>query len=98
MARISLSLDEMNSIITKIGTSKDDIATSWNSIKTEDVEAIKASWAGADCDAYINKVMEMDAQMQNAIGALELLANTYGNARDEILRTQQSVADSVGNL
>ncbi len=98
MAQIKLSLEEINGIITKINASREEIAVSWNSIKIEDVAGIRATWAGDDCEAYINKVMEMDDQMQKAISALALLANTYTKARDKVLETQQNVATSVSGI
>ena len=98
MAQITLSVEEINGIISKINSSREEIATSWNSIKVEDVAGIRASWAGADCEAYLNKVTEMDTQMQNAIQALSLLANTYTKARNRIIETQQNVASSVSGI
>ena len=98
MAKISLSLEQINTIITKINSASEQISTSWNSIKTEDLTKIRSSWAGKDCEAYIAKVEEMDNDMQKAIQALKLLSATYLKAQQNIVATQERITATVSGL
>lgn len=98
MAKISLSLEQINTIITKINSATEQISTTWNSIKTDDITKIRNSWAGKDCEAYITKVEEMDNDMQRAIQALKLLSATYLKAQQNIVATQEKITTSVNGL
>ena len=98
MAKISLSLEQINTIITKINSASEQISTSWNSIKTEDLTKIRSSWAGKDCEAYIAKVEEMDNDMQKAIQALKLLSATYLKVQQNIVATQEKITTTVSGL
>lgn len=98
MAKISISLDQLNTIVTKINASSDEINKAWTSIKTEEIAKIRASWIGRDAEAYIAKVLEMDAEMQKAVQALKLLATTYTKARESIIQTQNTIASSVTGI
>ena len=98
MAKISLSLEQINTIITKINSATEQISTTWNSIKTDDITKIRNSWAGKDCEAYITKVEEMDNDMQKAIQALKLLSATYLKAQQNIVATQDKITTSVNGL
>ena len=98
MAKISLSLEQINTIITKINSATEQISTTWNSIKTDDITKIRNSWAGKDCEAYVTKVEEMDNDMQKAIQALKLLSATYLKAQQNIVATQDKITTSVSGL
>ena len=98
MAKISISLDQLNTIVTKINSSSDEINKTWTTIKTDEIAKIRASWIGTDAEAYIAKVLEMDAEMTKAIQALKLLATTYTKARESIVQTQNTIKSSVTGL
>ena len=98
MAKISLSLEQINTIIAKINSATEQISTTWNSIKTDDITKIRNSWAGKDCEAYITKVEAMDNDMQKAIQALKLLSATYLKAQQNIVATQDKITTSVNGL
>lgn len=98
MAKISLSLEQVSSIVTKINSASEQISTNWNSIKSEDLAKIRSSWAGNDCEAYIKKVEEMDSDMQKAIQALNLLAQTYQKVQQSITTTQEKITSAVSGL
>ncbi|MBQ6841118.1 MAG: hypothetical protein IJO63_03265, partial [Bacilli bacterium] len=82
MARIAMSIDEMTDIITKLTNSSNEIEEIWNSIKTTEVEQIKESWVGKDCDAYINKLLDFDSEVKKVLQAQRLLASTFTNAKN----------------
>lgn len=98
MAKISLSLEQINTIITKINSATEQISTTWNSIKTDDITKIRSSWAGKDCEAYVAKVEEMDADMNKALQALKLLSATYLKAQQNIVAAQEKITSSVNGL
>ena len=98
MAKISLSLEQISSIVTTINSASEEISTSWNSIKSEDLTKIRSSWAGSDCEAYIAKVEEMDSDMQKAIQALNLLSQTYQKVQQSISTTQEKISSAVAGL
>lgn len=97
MAKISLSISDINSIVTKLNKSSDEIEKIWDKVKTQHLEKIKESWAGKDCDAYISKVLEMDSEIKKAIQSQRLLATTYSNAAKQIEGTQADIAGQINN-
>ena len=98
MAKISLSLEQINTIITKINSATEQISTTWNSIKTDDITKIRSSWAGKDCEAYVAKVEELAADMNKALQALKLLSATYLKAQQNIVAAQEKITSSVNGL
>ena len=98
MAKISLSLEQFSTITTKINSATEQISTTWNSIKTEDTTKIRNSWAGKDCEVYISKVEEMDAEMNKALQALKLLSATYVKAQQSIIAAQEKITTSASGL
>ena len=98
MAKISLSLEQVSTIVTKINQASEKIATNWNSIKNDDLTKIRNSWAGSDCEAYITKVEEMNSDMQKAIQALNLLSQTFLKVQQSVSETQNKIKSAVSGL
>ena len=98
MAKISMTVSDINTIITKLTTSSDTIEKTWNSIKTDEVEKIKTSWIGDDCDAYVKKIIEMDDEVSKALQAQRLLAETYKTAKNQIESAQDSLKSQVESI
>ena len=98
MAKISLSLEQVSTIVTKINQASEQIATNWNSIKNDDLTKIRNSWAGSDCEAYITKVEEMNSDMQKAIQALNLLSQTFLKVQQSVSETQNKIKSAVSGL
>lgn len=98
MARIAMSIEEMTTIISKLTNSSNEIERIWNTIKTGEVEQIKESWIGADCDAYINKLLAFDSEVKKVLEAQRLLASTFTNAKNQILEAQATIAGQTSNL
>ncbi|MBQ6840986.1 MAG: hypothetical protein IJO63_02570 [Bacilli bacterium] len=98
MARIAMSIDEMTDIITKLTNSSNEIEEIWNSIKTTEVEQIKESWVGKDCDAYINKLLDFDSEVKKVLQAQRLLASTFTNAKNQVISAQETIAGQASGL
>ena len=98
MALISMTSERVSEIVNKLETSGAEIERIWNSVKTEEIPAIQNSWYGKDCDMYIQKILEMDADLQKALQAQKLLANAFRNAQMQINDVQSNIAQQVGRL
>ena len=98
MAKITMSLDEMTTIINKLTNCSDEMERVWNSIKTEEVEQIKASWVGNDCDAYIQKILEYDAEVKKVLQAQRLLATTFTNAKNQVISAKETINGQSAGL
>ena len=98
MAKISISIEEMTTIITKLTNCSDEMERVWNSIKNEEVEQIKASWVGADCDAYVQKILEYDEEVKKVLQAQRLLATTFTNAKNQVISTQEAIAGQAAGI
>lgn len=98
MAKLSITVEQITEIVQKLNTSSNEIEKIWNSIKTTEVSQIKESWIGKDCDAYVSKVEEMDADVQKALKAQRLLAQTFEKAKTQITTTQENVASKINNI
>lgn len=98
MAKISLSIEDIKAIVTKLNKSCEEIETTWNSVKNEDIKELQSSWTGDDCTAYISKINDMDTKVKNAIQAQKLLAAAYDNAAKLAESTQSDVAAAASKL
>lgn len=95
MAKISITVEQIDEIIKKLNSSSNEIEKEWNSIKTSEISQIKESWIGKDCDAYVRKIEEMNTDVLNALKAQRLLAATFEKAKRQINETQESLASRI---
>ena len=95
---IDISYAEMENNIAVLKESINTLSSNWNQLINTNVSTIKNSWAGKDCEVYIDKVLKLDSKVKNAISALELLANTYEQAKNQMQEQQAKVAGTLNNL
>ena len=95
MAKISITVEQIDEIIKKLNSSSNEIEKEWNSIKKFEISQIKESWIGKDCDAYVRKIEEMNTDVLNALKAQRLLAATFEKAKRQINETQESLASRI---
>ena len=98
MAKISITVEEIDTIVQKLNSASSEIEKTWNSIKSSELEQLKESWVGKDCDAYISKITEVDGDVQNALKAQRLLAETFQKAKTQIQETQDSLTNKITNV
>lgn len=98
MATLKVTYNEISQIVSKLESSRSKISDLWEEIKTKDIPEIKNSWYGQDCDFYIDKILEMDKDVKNALEAQRLLADTFKNARDQINETQNRMKNRIDML
>ena len=98
MAKIEMSVDQITDIVKKLNDSSAEIERIWNSVKNSDVQRLQQSWVGKDCDAYINKVLDMDAEIQKALKVQRLLGATFESAKNEIVSVQDDIASKASSL
>ena len=98
MAHITMSVDQITEIVSKLQSSSNEIESIWNSINSTEVQKIKESWIGKDCDAYISKLQEVDADVQKALKAQRLLASTFEKAKTQVMEAQNSIASKISGV
>ena len=98
MANITMSVDQITEIVSKLQSSSNEIESIWNSINSTEVQKIRESWIGKDCDAYISKLQEVDADVQKALKAQRLLASTFEKAKAQVMETQNSIASKISGV
>ena len=98
MANITISVDQITEIVSKLQSSSNEIESIWNSINSTEVQKIKESWIGKDCDAYISKLQEVDADVQKALKAQRLLASTFEKAKTQVMEAQNSIASKISGV
>lgn len=98
MANITMSVDQITEIVSKLQSSSNEIESIWNSINSTEVQKIKESWIGKDCDAYISKLQEVDADVQKALKAQRLLASTFEKAKTQVMEAQSSIASKISGV
>ena len=94
-ADLSISKAKIEENITVLKRATKTIQEAWQSNTKTNLTTIENSWAGPDCEAYINNVNAMDKKVNNAISALELLTKTYQTALDRINESQTSVMNII---
>ena len=95
---INITYEEIENNIKVINNSVTTMRDDWNTIVNETLVKIGNSWAGDDCEAYINKIKEMKTKMENSFEALELLSVTYEKAKDLVADSQQSIKSYIDQL
>ena len=61
MANITMSVDQITEIVSKLQKSSNEIESIWNSINSTEIPKIREAWSGKDSEAYISKLKEVDA-------------------------------------
>ena len=98
MANISISVEQIGDIVSKLQTSSNEIEKLWYTINSTDITHIQQCWKGSDCDAYIEKIQELDSEIKKALKAQRLLASTFDSAKNQILDAQNRVASKASGL
>lgn len=98
MNNTNLTLEEFEAIVKKLNASAIEIEKVWNSIKSTELEKIKASWVGKDCEAYTSKLASMDADVKKALQAQRTLADTFNKAKTKVADTQDVIANKIANI
>lgn len=98
MAKLSITLEDIDTIVSKLNSSSEEIEKIWNSVKSTEIQQIKESWVGKDCESYIQKIDELDADAKKALQAQRLLADTFTKAKAQITSTQETIASSISSL
>lgn len=98
MANISITVDEIDAIISKLNSASSEIEKLWDSIKSEELEQLKKLWIGKDCNAYIDKIIDVDVDVQNALKAQNLLADTFKKTKQQVQDTQDSLAEKIRSV
>ena len=95
---IDISYDELESNIALLKEATKTLSSNWSQIINTNIATIKNSWAGADCETYINKVTNLDSKVQNAMAALELMTSTYEQAKNLMQEEQSKITSTLNNL
>lgn len=98
MANITMSVDKITEIVSKLQKSSNEIESIWNSINSVEIPKIREAWSGKDSEAYISKLKEVDADVQKALKAQRLLASTFEAAKQQVLEAQANVTNKVSSL
>jgi uncharacterized protein YukE len=98
MANITMSVDQITEIVSKLQKSSNEIESIWNSINSTEIPKIREAWSGKDSEAYISKLKEVDADVQKALKAQRLLASTFEAAKQQVLDAQANVTNKVSSL
>lgn len=83
---VSMSKTEIENLIAKLNSAKEQMESIWDDIKNNDFQRITNSWAGKDCQAYMSQINYH--RLSGSFEALGLLANTYKKALDKIEELQ----------
>ena len=98
MANITMSVDQITEIVSKLQKSSNEIESIWNSINSVEIPKIREVWSGKDSEAYISKLKEVDADVQKALKAQRLLASTFEASKQQVLEAQANVTNKVSSL
>ena len=95
---INITYSELESNIAILKDALNTIRNSWNGITKINIHRLNRSWVGDDCAAYIEKVQSMDANVNNATLAIELLIRTYEKAKNQILEQQNKITSTINSV
>lgn len=95
---INITYSQLEENITTLREAINTLKSSWNGETKNNISIINGSWAGTDCAEYTKKLSNMDTKVQNTISALELLCNTYEQARDMVKDNQAKTVSSIISL
>ena len=95
-ATISMSKTEIDNLIAKLNSAKEQMESIWDDIKNNDFQRITNSWAGKDCQAYMSKINHF--RLTGSFEALVLLASTYKKASDKIEELQNENVNIIQSM
>lgn len=93
-----ITYEQLQENIKVLNQSSQEMRTNWNSIKNKTLQSISSSWVGKDSSAFVNKIKEMDREMENSFRAIDLLSNTYKKASNKMFESQQAIIDMINRL
>ena len=95
---INISFAQVEAIVTQLQKGLNSLKSNWTGVTNTNISKLEASWVGKDCQAYIEKVKNMDKKVNNTIAAIELLIKTYNTAINQIKQSQATVASTIANI
>ena len=91
---MSVNIDGIRENKRLIEEAANDLASKWAIIDV-DVQHIDEAWAGKEAQMYKDKIKVMDNKIKKVIDALQIIANTYQKAIDEIEGNQNTIKNDL---
>lgn len=92
-ATLLMSRSEIESLISKLNSARQEMESIWNDIKTNDIQKINESWAGADCAKYIEKINYLN--IEASFEAITLLVNAYTKTLSKVDEMQNNLVYKI---
>ena len=90
-ADLNITRAKLEENIATLKSATTAIKNAWTTTTNQNLNTIQNSWAGTDCDRYVQNVKNMDKKVNNTIEALELLTTTYQSALDMVDKNQSNI-------
>ena len=95
---LKISYEEIENYINVLNNSVELMRNDWNTIYNVSIPSIQKYWSGTDSEAYIQKLTDMNEKMENSFKALELLSQTYEQAKNIIIEGQEQVKNYIDTI
>lgn len=95
---LKISYEEIENYINVLNNSVELMRNDWNTIYNVSIPSIQEYWSGTDSEAYIQKLTDMNEKMENSFKALELLSQTYEQAKNIIIEGQEQVKNYIDTI
>ena len=95
---LKISYEEIENYINVLNNSLELMRNDWNTIYNVSIPSIQEYWSGTDSEAYIQKLTDMNEKMENSFKALELLSQTYEQAKNIIIEGQEQVKNYIDTI
>ncbi len=97
-ATILFGLAQVQEYASKLREASEMIRTSWNEISQTELNKLSNVWVGTDATAYIESVRAYDAKVSASCDALNVLADTYTKASEELSDTTGTLTSELKSL
>jgi hypothetical protein len=97
-ATILFGLAQVQEYASKLREATEMIRTSWNEISQTELNKLSNVWVGTDATAYIESVRAYDAKVSASCDALNVLADTYTKASEELSDTTGTLTSELKSL
>lgn len=98
MSKFSITVNDCDIIASKLNNSSDEIENTWKGLKEVKLNKVRDSWAGKDCELYLQKILDLDTEITNALRAQRLLADAFKRTKEQTIETQEAINSQVSNL
>lgn len=95
---INITFDQIEEIIKLLESAANQLRNTWDGKTKVLLNQLESSWVGTDCEEYTAKLLKMNKRIHRTINALDLIRQTFTNAKDLSVQHQATATNIVAKV